>query len=331
MSSDTRLEALTDWVKGQLGSPTTLEPVSDDASFRRYFRVHTGPDSLIVMDAPPHQEDSQAFVHVARLLREAGLNAPKIIHQDLDQGFLLITDLGTQTYLDIINEGNADGLFDAATDTLIRWQLATRPGELPPYDHTALQTELDLFPDWYVARHLGVELTSAEQGVWQEICELLIHSAIEQPQVFVHRDYMPRNLMISESGLGVPGIIDFQDAVIGPISYDLVSLFRDAFISWDEARVVEWVTRYVSKARAAGLPVHENESDFMRAFDWMGIQRHLKVLGIFARLNYRDGKPHYVEDTPRFLNYVSDIAGRYPSLKPLPDLLDSLRNRSDRL
>ena len=326
MNSDTRIEALGGWLR-QLGYPTRLEPVSDDASFRRYFRIPTTDGSLIAMDAPPEQENSEPFVRVAAMLREAGLNAPEIIHQDLKQGLLLITDLGTQSYLDVINEDNADELFDAAMDALIHWQLATRPGKLPPYDRALLQKELDLFPDWYVARYLDLELNDKERDNWTAVCRLLIQSAKEQPQVFVHRDYMPRNLMISEPG---PGVIDFQDAVLGPISYDVVSLFRDAFISWDETRVAEWAARYWSKAHAAGLPVQEDQSEFMRAFDWMGIQRHLKVLGIFARLNYRDGKSHYLKDTPRFLNYVNDIAGRYPQLRPLPELLDSLQRRSNR-
>lgn len=328
MSSDTRLRALTDWVSGKLGSlRPRMEPASSDASFRRYFRVLTGDGSLIAMDAPPEQETSEPFVRVAGLLREAGLNAPEIIHQDLRRGFLLLTDLGTRTYLDVINEDNADTLFDDAIDALIRWQLATRAGALPPYDHSLLQAELDLFPDWYVARHLDLELTPVEGEVWGSICEALIRSAQEQPQVFVHRDYMPRNLMVSEPR---PGVIDFQDAVLGPISYDVVSLFRDAFISWDEEKVDEWAGRYWSKARVAGLPVHEQQSNFMRAFDWMGIQRHLKVLGIFARLNYRDGKPHYLADTPRFLNYVTDIARRHAGLEPLLELLDGLDRRSAR-
>lgn len=333
MSSDTRLEALSDWVCEKLGTPALqLGPVSNDASFRRYFRVRTVGGSLIAMDAPPEQENSGPFVHVAGLLREAGLNAPEIIHQDLQRGFLLLTDLGTQSYLDVINEDNADALFDDAIDALIRWQLATRAGELPPYERSLLQAELDLFPDWYVARHLDLEMTSGEREVWCSVCETLIRSAREQPQVYVHRDYMPRNLMIvvptlSESG---PGVIDFQDAVLGPISYDVVSLFRDAFISWDEARIDEWAARYWSKARASGLPVHELRSDFMRAFNLMGIQRHLKVLGIFARLNYRDGKPHYLADTPRFLDYVTDIARRHPTLEPLLELLNTLLTRNPR-
>lgn len=329
MNPDPRLEALRDWMR-QLGFPAVLEPVSDDASFRRYFRVPTADGSLIAMDAPPEQENSEPFVRVAALLRKAGLNAPEILHQDLERGFLLITDLGTQSYLEVLNDDNADELFDDATDALIHWQQATRTGELPSYDHALLQRELDLFPDWYVARHLDLELTSGERGAWRGVCKNLIRSAEEQPQVYVHRDYMPRNLMISETGLGVPGIIDFQDAVLGPISYDVVSLFRDAFISWDETRVAQWAARYWSKARAAGLPVHEDQSEFMRAFDWMGIQRHLKVLGIFARLNYRDGKPHYLEDTPRFLKYVNDIAARYPQLQVLRELLNGLGRRSAR-
>ena len=248
------------------------------------------------MDAPPDKEDCRPFVRVARLLHEAGVHAPQVRAQDLAQGFLLLTDLGTRTYLRELTPGNAPQLFADATDALIRWQLATRPGELPPYDEALLRREMQLFPDWYVARHLGVHLQDEQRTGWSRCSRLLGAERARAAEVYVHRDYMPRNLMVCEPN---PGVLDFQDAVIGPITYDMVSLLRDAFLSWDEERVLDWAVRYWEKARAAGLPVAADFGEFWRAFEWMGLQRHLKVLGIFARINYRDGKPKYLADTPR--------------------------------
>jgi aminoglycoside/choline kinase family phosphotransferase len=262
---------------------------------------------------------------VAGLLHAAGLNAPRIIAQDLAQGFLLLSDLGTQTYLQVLNEDNASALYSAATDALLQWQLASRAGELPPYDAPLLRRELALFPDWYVARHLRHTLTAAQRTVLEKTSQLLVDAALAQPAVYVHRDYMPRNLMISTPN---PGILDFQDAVHGPITYDIVSLMRDAFISWDEERVIDWTVRYWERARKAGLlsgsSLGEDFGEFYRAFEWMGLQRHLKVLGIFARINYRDGKPHYLADTPRFVRYVRAVSQRYGQLKPLALLVDEL-------
>jgi hypothetical protein len=299
----------------------TLRPASADASFRRYFRLDAAGGTLIAMDAPPAQEDSRPYVHVAGLLHAAGLNAPHILAQDLAQGFLLLSDLGRETYLSVLNDDNAAALYSDAIDALVRWQLASRAGELPAYDAALLARELALFPDWYVARHLQHALTDAQRAVLERTNRLLIDAALAQPAVYVHRDYMPRNLMVCTPN---PGILDFQDAVYGPITYDIVSLLRDAFISWDEERVIDWAVRYWERARKAGLPVAADFGEFYRAFEWMGLQRHLKVLGIFARINYRDGKPQYLADTPRFIRYVRAVTHRYRELKPLALLVDEL-------
>ncbi|MEO8003380.1 MAG: phosphotransferase [Betaproteobacteria bacterium] len=313
---------LQDWLIRELpGRTFTLAPASADASFRRYFRITLGDKTLIVMDAPPPQEDCRPFVHVAGLMAAAGLHVPAILGQDLEQGFLLLSDLGSTTYLAAINEDNADALFSDAIDTLIRWQLASRENALPPYDEALLRRELDLFPVWYVKRHLGVDLDAGQRESMEAIFRLIIASNLGQPRTFVHRDYMPRNLMVSQPN---PGVLDFQDAVHGPITYDVASLFKDAFLSWEEARVLDWTIRYWERARRAKLPVNADFGEFYRDFEWMGLQRHLKVLGIFARICHRDGKPHYVKDTPRFLNYVRAVAGRYASLTPLLRLLDQL-------
>jgi len=249
------------------------------------------------------------------------VHAPEVHAEDLAQGFLLLGDLGTQTYLQELNADNAARLLGDATDALLRWQLATRPGELPPYDEALLRREMNLFPEWYVSRHLGVELSNAQKSALEGIFRLLAKSALAQPAVYVHRDYMPRNLMVSDPN---PGVLDFQDAVLGPITYDLVSLLRDAFLSWDEERVLDWSVRYWEKAKRAGLPVETGFAEFWRALEWMGLQRHLKVLGIFARINYRDGKPKYLEDTPRFIRYARAVSERYAALVPLARLLDEL-------
>jgi hypothetical protein len=316
------LEQLRDWLAGPLaGRVISLKPASADASFRRYFRVVAGENSWIAMDAPPGREDCRPFVHVAGLLRAAGVNAPRVEAQDTERGFLLLTDFGDTTYLSALNETNADRLFGDATDALVKWQLASRAKELPSYDEALLRRECDLFPEWYVARHLGVTLSSAQQQGLSDAVTLLVQRALTQPRVYVHRDYMPRNLMVTEPN---PGVIDFQDAVYGPISYDMVSLTRDAFVSWDEERVVDWTARYWEKAKRSGLPVDPDFGAFYRDFEWMGLQRHLKVLGIFARIRYRDGKSGYLEDTPRFINYARAVAARYAELAPLAHLLDHL-------
>jgi len=326
---DARLEALERWLSSQLNNPSfSLAPASEDASFRRYFRARL-PDgrSYVAMDAPPDREDCRPFVHVAGLLRQAGLHAPEVHAQNLEQGFLLLSDLGTRTYLGELDESNAAGLFGDATAALVRWQLATRAGELPPYDEALLRREMELFPEWYVGRHLDRRLSAAQRAVLDGVFAQLVASALGQPRVFVHRDYMPRNLMISEPN---PGVLDFQDAVVGPITYDIVSLVRDAFISWEEERVLDWCARYWESAKKARLPVNPDFAQFYREFEWMGLQRHLKVLGIFARLTYRDGKPKYVADTPRFIRYARAVAERYVPLVPLARLLDDLEDRAPR-
>ena len=327
-AQDPRLPALQDWLArlpDDLGLQTdSLRPASADASFRRYFRLDArgvAGGTVIVMDAPPPQEDTRPFLRVAALLHEAGLNAPRVLAQDITQGFLLLTDLGTTTYLGALNEDNADALFEAATAALVRWQLATRADALPAYDEALLRRELDLFPEWYLGRHLGLDPTAAQRQMLQALWRQLIDSCLAQPRVFVHRDYMPRNLMVTEPA---PGILDFQDAVYGPIAYDVVSLFRDAFVSWPEQRVLDWTIRYWERARRAGLPVEADFAEFYRAFEWTGLQRHLKVLGIFARINYRDGKPQYLADTPRFVAYGRAVARRYRPLAPLARLLDEI-------
>ena len=320
-----RYALLQDWLTRQLpGRTFSLAPASADASFRRYFRVTLPDTSLIVMDAPPDQEDCRPFVHVAALMANAGLNVPAVLAQDLTLGFLLLSDLGSTTYLAALNDDNADVLFSDAIDALIRWQLASREGVLPPYDEALLRRELDLFPEWYVRRHLGIELDALQRESLEAVFRLVLSNNLAQPCTFVHRDYMPRNLMLTEPN---PGVLDFQDAVYGPVSYDVACLFKDAFVSWEERRVLDWTIRYWERARRAGLPVNSDFGEFYRDFEWMGLQRHLKVLGIFARICHRDGKPAYVKDTPRFLGYVRAVAGRYAPLAPLLRLLDQLADR----
>jgi len=323
---DSRLLTLERWLTAQFpGASFTLAPASADASFRRYFRAQLADGrSYIAMDAPPEKEDCAPFVRVAALLREAGVHAPQVLAQDLAQGYLLLSDLGRTTYLDALDDGTAAALFADATSALIRWQLGTRPGTLPRYDEALLRREMALFPEWYVGRHLGISLSPAQQAALEGVVAALARAALAQPRVYVHRDYMPRNLMLCEPN---PGVLDFQDAVEGPISYDMVSLLRDAFISWDEERVLDWTVRYWENAKKAHLPVAADFAEFWRSFEWMGLQRHLKVLGIFARLTHRDGKARYVEDTPRFVRYARAVAERYAALNPLARLLDELEGR----
>ena len=317
---------LLPWIEAQLNAPAvTLEAASADASFRSYFRARTPGRSYIAMDAPPAHEDCKPFVRVAALMAQAGVHVPSVLAQDLERGFLLLTDLGTTSYLEALNADSADSLFRDALEALLRWQLASKPGELPPYDEALLARELALFPEWYVERHLGYQLDGPGRQKLDAVFALILQRALAQPAVYVHRDYMPRNLMVCEPN---PGVLDFQDAVYGPISYDVVSLFRDAFVSWDEERVLDWTVRYWEKARRAGLPVPGDFSDFYRDFEWMGLQRHLKVLGIFARLHYRDGKRGYLEDTPRFIGYARAVATRYAALAPLAALLDEIEGKA---
>ncbi len=319
---DDRARTAREWALSQLNlNDGGFAPASADASFRRYFRIEANGQSWVVMDAPPDREDLVPFIQIAGLLHDAGLHAPRVLAEDRQRGYLLLTDLGRQTFLHAFDQHDPDVLMTDAIGALVRWQLASRPGVLPPYDTALLQRELDLFPDWYVARHLQRDLDAQQREILQGINRLLIDSALAQPAVYVHRDYMPRNLMLSQPN---PGILDFQDAVYGPISYDVVSLFRDAFLSWPAERVDGWMRQYHVQARAAGLPVGDDVDVFLRACDWMGLQRHLKIIGIFARINYRDGKPHYLTDVPRFIRYVREVAVRYPELAPLLKLFDQL-------
>ena len=325
-----RAGQLRQWLETTLGSGDfSVAPASDDASFRRYFRIRRGEaqPSLVAMDAPPDREDCRQFVHVARVFAEAGVHVPEIRAQDLERGFLLLSDLGSTTYLDALDERNAGRLYGDALDALLRIQLASRPGVLPDYDRELLERELRLFPDWYVARQLQRELGAAQRETLEKAFSTLLANNLGQARVFVHRDYHSRNLMVCEP---CPGILDFQDAVYGPITYDLASLLRDAYVAWEEERVIDWAVRYWEKARKAGLPVAGDFADFYRDFEWMGAQRQLKVLGIFARLFYRDGKDGYLKDQPLVMRYLRRTCGRYGELAALAHLLDELDAKEKR-
>ncbi len=278
--------------------------------------------TLIVMDAPPEHEDCRPFLHIAKLFEEAGTHVPHVYAQDLEQGFLLLSDLGDTTYLQALTAANARGLYGAATDALIKIQLASREGELPAYDQALLLREMRLFPEWYIAKHLDIPISDAQNAKLETLFARIIANNLAQPRVYVHRDYHSRNLMKLEEGN--PGILDFQDAVYGPITYDLASLFKDAYIRWEEAEIIDWLVRYWEKARKAGLPVASDFSEFYRDYEWMGVQRHLKVLGIFARLYHRDGKDGYLKDLPLVMAYLRAACARYIDLKPLLNLLDTL-------
>ncbi len=330
---DIRLQHLKVWLDEQLAilfaqhgwgavPPATLTAASSDASFRRYFRWEGAGHSLIVMDAPPPQENCKPFVDIAFLLAKSGINVPKIYAEDLERGFLLLNDLGNQTYLDVIDSENADDLFNDALQALLAFQQLPMVAPLPSYDVALLRRELQLFPEWYVKHELGVEFDAAQQVLWQQVSDLLIDSALAQPKVLVHRDYMPRNLMLSEPN---PGVLDFQDAVYGPVTYDVTCLFKDAFLSWPEERVRGWLENYWQQAAALDIPVQPDFEDFLRASDLMGVQRHLKVIGIFARICHRDGKPRYLGDVPRFFAYIDAVIARRPELAGLDVLLASLR------
>ena len=306
-----------------------IEPASADASFRRYFRITLdNGDTRIVMDAPPEFEDCRPFLHVAALFHNAGVHVPEVYAQDLGQGFLLLSDLGNTTYLNVLDAATAPELYRDANAALVDIQRASQPGVLPDYNRALLERELNLFPDWYVARHLGLALDDTQSAALHGVFETLLASNLAQPKVFVHRDYHSRNLMVLDGGYPAnPGIIDFQDAVYGPITYDLVSLYRDAYISWDEQQELDFVIRYWEMARKAGLPVDANFDIFYRDYEWMGAQRQIKVLGIFARLFHRDGKDGYLKDMPRVMAYLRRTCERYGELRPLARLLDQLENR----
>jgi len=312
-----RLTQLKQWLQ-QLSENTytDLQPASADASFRQYFRVTNNKDhkTYIVMDAPPENEDCRPFLQITGLIRHVGVNAPAIIAMDIQQGFLLLDDLGNKPYLDQLNENNADALYIDAIDALIKMQ--TIDAILPSYDEALLQREMDLFETWYLNRHLGIKLNKTQKAILNSVFDSLIKNAGEQPQVFVHRDYHSRNLMRTEENN--PGVIDYQDAVIGPITYDLVSLFKDCYIEWPRERIELWLELYLARITPARLI---DKQTLVRWFDLMGVQRHLKVLGIFARLNYRDGKAQYLNDLPLTLKYIVDCCEMYEELHPLKLLL----------
>ncbi|MBN8755213.1 MULTISPECIES: aminoglycoside phosphotransferase family protein [Variovorax] len=331
-----RAEVFRGWLEGIAPAhrllPDTVRLASVDASFRRYFRLDTtdpAAPTRIVMDAPPDKENSDPFVQVAKLMAEAGVLAPAVLEWDRPHGFLLLDDLGRQTMLDVLDPARPDAsrpLYDEAIDALIRWQLASKPGVLPPYDRALLERELALFPEWYIGRHRGIAVEGKLKERLDRSFKLIVDSNLASPSVYVHRDFMPRNLMIG-SGPKL-GVLDFQDAVYGPITYDIASLMRDAFLSWDEEFVLDITIRYWVAARKAGLPVDEDFGAFYRAVEWMGLQRHLKVAGIFARITLRDGKPRYLADTPRFIAYIRATAGRYMELTPLVRVIDEIEGTS---
>jgi len=322
---DNRQDQLGIWLQSALQhSDFTLTTASADASFRRYFRVHLADKTLIAMDAPPPHENCEPFVRIARLFGDAGMHVPKVLAQDIAQGFLLLSDLGDVTYLSQLNDDSAPRLYHDANMALIKLQLASKPDVLPNYDEALLTREMQLFPDWYVGKHLKVVLDEKQQSDLHKVFGLLNQNILAQGQVYVHRDYHSRNLMVCDDN---PGVLDFQDAVYGAITYDLVSLLKDAYISWDEEQIIDWLVRYWQVAKKQGLPVSADFSEFYRDFEYMGAQRHIKVLGIFARLYHRDGKDGYLKDMPLVLEYLRKACERYIELKPLLRLLDALENK----
>jgi aminoglycoside/choline kinase family phosphotransferase len=282
-------------------------------------------DTLVAMDAPPERENVPAFIHVDGLLRDAGVTVPAIVAQDVERGFLLLSDLGTITYLNRLDFDNAPFMYSDAVDALLKFQLASQPGVLPEFDRAFVLRELNIFPEWYVARHLGITMTDQQKAQLDGVFEAICANVLAQPQVYMHRDFHSRNLMYLEQGN--PGVLDFQDAVFGPVTYDLASLLRDAYIQWDEELVLDWVVRYWQSAKKLGLPVNPDIDAFYRDFEFMGLQRHLKILGIFCRLNYRDSKSIYMGDLPTVMDYVRKTANRYKELKPLLRLLDTFEEK----
>ena len=326
LPQDARFSQLNNWLAGLTALSLKLDsirPASNDASFRRYFRLDTADGaSLIAVDAPPERENVPAYIQVAQLLDGAGVTVPKILAQDVEQGFLVVSDLGNATYLNQLNPDSAHKLYIDALDALVMIQVHSRPGVLPEYDREFLSRELNIFTEWYLGKHLGVTLSEAQNKSLQAMFDALLANILAQPQVWVHRDYHSRNLMVLPKGN--PGILDFQDARYGPITYDVVSLLRDAYIQWDEEVVLDLAIRYWERAKRAGLPVAPDIDSFYRDFEFTGLQRHLKILGIFARLHHRDGKDAYLNDLPLVMTYVRNAAGRYKALKPLLLLLDQL-------
>jgi hypothetical protein len=335
-ATDPRLSLIHDWLRSlptELGlAPGTLRPASSDASFRRYFRLDAGAHTAIVMDAPPPQEDVRPFLHAGDLLREAGLNVPGVLAQAPGQGLLLLSDLGEATYYQRIQAGLADDrlqtLYREALAALVRMQQAPIRG-LPPYDGARLAAELELFPEWYLGRHHGIALDERQAADLRRVFELLSASCAAGAPVFVHRDFHSPNLMVSEEArFGPnPGVLDFQDALAGPLTYDLASLVMDARTTWEEPQQLDWAIRYWEMARAAGLPVDADFAEFHRAYEWMSLQRNLRILGVFARLNHRDGKPGYLAHMPRVTQYVRQVAQRYGAFAPIVRLLDLVDGR----
>jgi hypothetical protein len=331
---DARLALLTEWLSSlDLVEVASRRPASSDASFRRYFRLDVAPalrgklgDTLIAMDAPPERENVPAFIHVQGLLHEAGVTVPAIVARDVERGFLLLSDLGTTTYLARLDSDNAAFMYSDAVDALIKFQLNSQPGVLPEFDRAFVLREMNLFPEWYLNRHLGVTLDAKQQAQLDKVFEAITSNVLAQQQVFMHRDFHSRNLMFLDQGN--PGVLDFQDAVYGPVTYDLGSLLRDAYIQWDEEIVLDWVVRYWQSAKQVGLPVNPDIDAFYRDFEFMALQRHLKILGIFCRLNYRDGKAIYMGDLPTVMDYVRKTANRYTELKPLIRLLDAFEDKA---
>jgi aminoglycoside/choline kinase family phosphotransferase len=331
---DTRLELLRDWLRTLPAAhglrPETLRPASADASFRRYFRLDADGvpgGSLVAMDAPPPMEDCTPFLHAAAVFGRSGISVPAVLAADLPRGFLLLEDFGAVTFLSRLDGSSAPALYGDAIRALVAMQRASAPGDFPEYDRALLLRELRLFPEWYIARHKGMTLDTTEQRTLDTAFEALLENTLAQPRVHVHRDFHSRNLMVLP-GARNPGIIDFQDAVHGPVTYDLVSLLRDAYIRWEEPQVIDWAVRYWEQARVAGLPVDADFGAFYRDFEWMGLQRHLKVLGVFARLYHRDGKDGYLADLPLVLRYVREVTARYVTFAPLSRLIDRIEGRA---
>ncbi|TXG95748.1 MAG: aminoglycoside phosphotransferase [Zoogloea sp.] len=317
-----RRQQLQSWIAAEFpGRPFELAPASADASFRRYFRLTFADDpvSLIVMDAPPSHEDCRPYIKVAALFGATGVHVPKLIRQNLEQGFLLLSDLGSTTYLDALTKDNAHNLYAEALGALMSIQASSQPGVLPEYDRELLMRELELFPVWYVSRHKGITLTEQQTAQLYEVFDRIVDVNLAEPKVYVHRDYHSRNLMVSAPN---PGVLDFQDAVYGPMTYDLASLFKDAYIHWEEDFTLDLLARYWETARELGLPVRADFAEFHRDYEWMGVQRHIKVLGIFARLCHRDGKDGYLKDMPLVLHYLRKACERYGELRPLLRILE---------
>ena len=319
------MAALTEWLRSLGGlAAADPQPASGDASFRRYFRLRSAHQSYIAMDAPPPQEDCRPYIRIAGYLEAMQLNAPRILEANLEQGFLLVTDLGSRQYLEqlVDQPDSAVPLYDDALRALATLQQRgiAYQASLPPYDDELLRFELSLFHDWLCQKHLGIEFSTAAEAEWQRVCDLLVHNALDQPQVFVHRDYHSRNLMVTAADN--PGILDFQDAVEGPLTYDLVSLLKDCYVKWPRQRIAAWAESFYATLDAT-VRARIDEQQFMHYFELMGVQRHLKAAGIFARLNHRDGKPAYMQDVPRTLSYIVDVGPRHPELGSLIDLIEN--------